>query len=435
MALHVRDLGAGPPVVLLHPGPGLDGSVFLPHARALVDAGFRALLVDLPGGDYRLTAQAAAVEGLMRELDAPTLLGHSFGGYVAMQHLVDFPGSAARLVASCTDADEEEPPGADPHRFENVPDSVAAAFEREDSVTTPEECHDVWRDQLPFFAVDPAAVEPMLDRVVFQPEAHRSRDFGDLHALDALAATDIPVLAIAGAQDRATPPAMAERIAATAPLGELLIIDGTGHFPFAEAPERYWPAVVFLHGEQESGTDNLRQTQVGLGSVLRAGHRVWPGVVVFPQKPDANVLWSARADLVLGVLAAARAAYPIDVSRIYLTGISQGGEGTWGIAAANPGTFAALVPVAGWSESPDSAAKALAGTPVWLFHGARDTVVPPARAQKIAAALQREGRAPRITIYAEGDHNAWDRTYRRRDLLRWLFRKRLVSEPPGPRGA
>jgi pimeloyl-ACP methyl ester carboxylesterase len=253
MALHVRDLGAGPPVVLLHPGPGLDGSVFLPGARALVDAGFRALLVDLPGsgrspaGDWTLRGQAAAVEEVMRELDEPTLLGHSFGGYVAMQHLVDFPGSAARLVASCTDADEEEPPGAPEDPFEGLPADVAAgvraAFEREHSVATPEECRQVWRDQLPFFAVDPAKVEPMLDEVVFQPEAHRGRDFGDLHALDALAAADIPVLAIVGDHDRFGT-AAAERIAGTARRGELLLIEGAGHFPFAEAPDRYWPALI-----------------------------------------------------------------------------------------------------------------------------------------------------------------------------------------------
>src|SRR5215211_2412055 len=168
MPLHARDLGSGPPVVLLHPGPGLDGSVFLPGAQALADAGFRALLVDLPGNgrspatDWTLAGQALAVEDFVNELGLQdwTLLGHSFGGYVAMQHLVDF-GTAARLVASCTDADEDEPPGVPQDRFEGVPESVADAFEREDSVTTPEECREVWRDQLPFFADDPATAAPM----------------------------------------------------------------------------------------------------------------------------------------------------------------------------------------------------------------------------------------------------------------------------------
>jgi proline iminopeptidase len=251
MPLHVRDLGSGPPIVLLHPGPGLDGSVFLPGAQALVDAGFRALLVDLPGSgrspatDWTLAAHAEAVEQFANELalDDWTLLGHSFGGYIAMQHVVDF-GTASRYVASCTDAEEEPAPGLSEDRWDDVSPKVAAAFERESSVTTPEECLEVWRDQLEFFADDPAKVEPMLDRVVFQPEAHRSRDWGELHALDALAALDAPVLAIAADHDRPQPPANMERIASAARNGELVIIEGAGHFPFAEAPDRYWPVLV-----------------------------------------------------------------------------------------------------------------------------------------------------------------------------------------------
>lgn len=247
MAPQVRDLGDGPPVVLLHPGPGLDGSVFLPHISQLVDAGYRALLVDLPVDDFTLSRQAAAVEELMRELEAPTLLGHSFGGYVAMQHLVDFPGSAARLIASCTDADEEEAPGTPENPLEGLPPEVAAsveaAFERESSVSTPEECRQVWIDQMPFFAVNPEKAVRMLDDVVFDVEAHHEHDLGELHALEALAATDIPVLAIVGAQERFGTGA-SERIAETAPRGELIVIEGAAHFPFAEAPERYWPAVI-----------------------------------------------------------------------------------------------------------------------------------------------------------------------------------------------
>jgi pimeloyl-ACP methyl ester carboxylesterase len=251
MALHVRDLGHGPPVVLLHPGPGLDGSVFLPGASALADAGFRALLVDLPGSgrspaaDWTLAGQAEAVEDFAVELGLEdwTLLGHSYGGYVAMQHVVDY-GTASRYVASCTDAEEEPPPGVSDDRWDDVPPEVAAAFEREASVTTPEECREVWRDQLAWFAADPDKAEPMLDRVVFQPEAHREHDMGELHALDALAGLDAPVLAIAGADDPAQPPAMAERIARAAPRGELLVIEGAGHFPFAETPDRYWSALI-----------------------------------------------------------------------------------------------------------------------------------------------------------------------------------------------
>src|SRR3954453_1941651 len=115
--LHVRDLGSGPPVVLLHPGPGLDGSVFLPGAERLA-ASHRVLLVDLPGNgrspdgdreEWTLAGWARAVQRLAAplELRGWTLLGHSFGGYVALQHLVDHPGTAARLIAACTDSDED----------------------------------------------------------------------------------------------------------------------------------------------------------------------------------------------------------------------------------------------------------------------------------------------------------------------------------------
>jgi len=251
MPLHVRDLGSGDPVVFLHPGPGLDGSVFLPGAQRVADAGFRVLLVDLPGSgrspatDWTFAAHAEAVEDCVNQLglESWTLLGHSYGGYVAMQHVVDF-GTARRYVASCTDAEEEPAPGVSEERWDDIPPEAEAAFQREHLVQTPEECHQVWRDQMPAFANDAAAAETMLDRVVFQPEAHHAHDWGELHALDALATFDGPVLAIAAADDRPQPPANARRIADAAPQGELLIIDDAGHFPFAETPDRYWPPLI-----------------------------------------------------------------------------------------------------------------------------------------------------------------------------------------------
>ncbi len=167
-----------------------------------------------------------------------------FGGYVAMRHLTDFPGSAARYVASCTDASEE--PAAEEDWYAGlspeVAASVQAAEELEEQATTPDELRRAWLGQLPVFADDPSVLEPMLADVVFRPGAI-GHEIGELEALGALAATDVPVLAVAGAEDRATPPEAARRIADTAPRGELLLLDGLGHFPFAEAPERYWPAL------------------------------------------------------------------------------------------------------------------------------------------------------------------------------------------------
>ena len=114
-----------------------------------------------------------------------------------------------------------------------MPDSVREAFEAESTVQTPEECHAVWLAQMPVFS--DTDISHMFADVHFRPEAHHEHELGELHALPALAAADIPVLAIGGANDRWYPPPFAERIADTAKHGELLIVPG-GHFPFAEDP-------------------------------------------------------------------------------------------------------------------------------------------------------------------------------------------------------
>lgn len=255
--LHARELGDGPPVVLLHPGPGLDGSVFLPGAERLA-ATHRVFLLDLPGngrspapapGDVSFAGFARAVDEFARErgLEDWTLVGHSFGGFVAMQHLIDFPGSAARVVASCTDCDEEDAPGVPEDPYAGLPEDIAAsvraAFEREKSVRTAEECRAIWVDQMPFFVGSPDRLETVqaaFADVVYEPALLHVEDWGELHALGALAVSEVPILAMVGERDRITPPPSARRIAATAPRGELLVIEGAGHFPFAETPEAYW---------------------------------------------------------------------------------------------------------------------------------------------------------------------------------------------------
>ncbi|MGH2967914.1 MAG: alpha/beta fold hydrolase [Solirubrobacteraceae bacterium] len=253
--MHVRDLGSGPPVVFLHPGPGLDGSVFLPGAERLARS-HRVLLADLPGNgrsedgdrnEWTLAGFARAVEQLAAQLDLRdwTLLGHSFGGFVALQHLVDFPDSAARLVASCTDASETPAPGEpedplaglSPEQRERCEEGEA----REQVAASPRELEDAWLAQAGRLVADEADLGPMLRDVVFRPVMGRPREWGELEALGALALTRKPVLAIGAEHDRAIAQEAARRIAATAPHGDLLMIEGSGHFPFAEAPERYWP--------------------------------------------------------------------------------------------------------------------------------------------------------------------------------------------------
>ena len=256
--MYVRELGEGPPVLVLHPGPGLDGTVFLPGVELLARS-HRVLLADLPGNghspdgdrsEWTLAGFARAVEHLARDLELEdwTLLGHSFGGFVAMQHLVDFPESlAARYIASCTDASETPPPGEPEDALAGLSDAdrerVAEGTAREQVATSPQQLKDAWMEQAPRLTVSEAALARMLRDVLFRPEMARPRDWGELEALSTLAFSEKPVLAIGAELDRAIDPVAARRIAITAPRGELLMFDGCGHFPFAEQPQRYWEGV------------------------------------------------------------------------------------------------------------------------------------------------------------------------------------------------
>ena len=131
--------------------------------------------------------------------------------------------------------------------YDNLPAEVEAAFQLEERVTSDEEAREAWLGQLPFFAPTPEGVEAV--RAAFADVVYRHQavlhagEGGELHALTALATSEIPILAIAGEHDNGTPPAAARRIAATAPRGDLVILDGVGHFPFAEAPDAYWSVV------------------------------------------------------------------------------------------------------------------------------------------------------------------------------------------------
>lgn len=212
------------------------------------------------------------------------------------------------------------------------------------------------------------------------------------------------------------------------------------YVPPGEAPKGGWPCIVFLNGRGECGTDGKEQLTVGLMPAVERKPLEWPFVIVFPQKPDQKSKWIDHRQMVLACLAQAEGKWRVDKSRVYLTGLSQGGNGTWEIAAADTDRrFAAIAPVCGYGE-----AERIAGNvkvPVWAFHGERDDVVPSAATKQIVGAIERfgerhglHGRAVyiekddgtastlRITIYADLNHGSWDRAYRESGLAGWLLR-------------
>ena len=191
-----------------------------------------------------------------------------------------------------------------------------------------------------------------------------------------------------------------------------------------------WPVMVFLNGKGECGRDGNEQVSVGLGEAIRRAPERWPFVVVFPQKPDSETQWGDHEDLVLATLAATEKEYAIDEERRVLTGLSQGGSGSWQIGSAHPEMWRAVAPICGYREG-DWSVKALAETPVWAFHGDADDVVPLRASEELCKELRKAGGAPHLTIYPRVQHNSWDRAYQESPLAEWC--RLALREPLGAR--
>jgi len=179
-----------------------------------------------------------------------------------------------------------------------------------------------------------------------------------------------------------------------------------------------WPLVLFLHGAGERGTNVELVTQHGPPKLAAEG-RQFPFILVSPQCPG-DEYWSVSVlkALLDGILAK----YRVDRSRIYLTGLSMGGNGTWRLAMAYPDLFAAIAPVCGWGDS--SRVAALTSIPVWAFHGKKDPVVAFERGASIVRALVAAGGNVKFTVYPEAGHDSWTETYDNPELYAWLMEQK-----------
>jgi predicted peptidase len=182
------------------------------------------------------------------------------------------------------------------------------------------------------------------------------------------------------------------------------------------------PAILFLHGRGQSGTDGS-QIDIGLPAQALGKPQDWPFLIVCPQKPDFDRLWPDFRDELAGVLDAVEREFQPDSTRRTLTGLSQGGNGSLVLAKALPWRFAAVAAVCGWAD-PRQAARELAGTPLWLFHGADDAVVPASCSAAVADWMTGPDRplpAPRLTLYPGVGHNSWEAAYAEPELPSWLL--------------
>ena len=176
-----------------------------------------------------------------------------------------------------------------------------------------------------------------------------------------------------------------------------------------------WPLLVFLHGRGEIGGD-LDRVKVHGPVKAAPGIEDFPFLVVAPHLA-VDGLW--QPERVMAAVDDARRRWSVDPDRIYLTGLSLGGHGTWTAAAAHPDVFAAIAPVSGWGD-PETAC-VLGDLPIWSFHGVLDDIVPASAHQAMVDAVRACGGAPGLTLYPDLGHDAWTETYAGPRLYSWLL--------------
>ena len=179
-----------------------------------------------------------------------------------------------------------------------------------------------------------------------------------------------------------------------------------------------WPLVMFLHGSGERGTDIELVKKNGPPKLVSEGKK-FPFILLSPQCPLGQ-RWNALTLSVL--LDEVEKNYRIDKKRIYITGLSMGGEGTWKLIMAQPKRFAAAAPVCGRTGSSYLDACILNTLPIWVFHGAMDDVVSIDESERMVKALKECGNDVKFTIYPNANHNAWTETYSNPELYVWLLK-------------
>jgi len=175
-----------------------------------------------------------------------------------------------------------------------------------------------------------------------------------------------------------------------------------------------WPVLIFLHGVGEVGTDIEMIKIHGLPKLIEAGKQ-FPFIVLSPQARSRG--WNPE-DLHI-MMETAFKYLRVDPERIYLTGLSMGGFGTWATAIAYPDLFAAIIPICGGGDPAE--AEKLKDMPVWCFHGDNDTVVPMALSENMVNALKEYNPEVKFTVYPGVGHDSWTTTYENEAIYNWLL--------------
>ncbi|MBG1244248.1 prolyl oligopeptidase family serine peptidase [Nostoc sp. NZL] len=183
-----------------------------------------------------------------------------------------------------------------------------------------------------------------------------------------------------------------------------------------ETQELLLPTILFLHGAGERGSNLDNVKRHGVAKIVEQ-QPDFPFIVISPQCPQGEY-WNVKR---LGTLLdEVIASYRVEPNRVYLTGLSMGGYGTWHLAAVQPERFAAIAPICGGGNP--QAARKLKNLPVWAFHGAKDNVVPLSESEIMVSALKACDGNVKFTVYPEANHDSWTQTYNNPELYEWFLR-------------
>lgn len=186
-----------------------------------------------------------------------------------------------------------------------------------------------------------------------------------------------------------------------------------------------WPLIMFLHGRGERGNNLKLVRQHGPPKRIAEGDD-FPFIVVSPQCP-AGSYWTEELDALAALLDDIIASYNVNTRRVYLTGMSMGGRGTWFLAGRYPERFAAIAPVCGAGLS-WIAVERLRNMPVWAFHGDADTVVPTYESENMVGWLRDVGNEARLTLYPGVGHDSWTQAYNTPELYEWFLSHSLQEK-------
>jgi predicted peptidase len=186
---------------------------------------------------------------------------------------------------------------------------------------------------------------------------------------------------------------------------------------YGEKKDQKWPLMLFLHGAGERGDDLSLVKKHGPPKLIDQG-KEFPFIVVSPQCPISS-WWPEEVDALTALLDEVQSKYAVDADRVYLTGLSMGGFGTWTLATRYPERFAAIAPICGGGDR--YLVNRLKNVPAWVFHGEKDTTVPIQASKDMVDALKRAGGTVQFTTYPEAGHDSWTETYNNPELYKWFL--------------